>query len=105
MREVLTSALFWVGLIQWTVLFPLVLVCQIFFIRRSSLLLEIVLEIIVLVLVAAIVIFVPLHLIDHFPLPSGRELNPYKYGFVLGALFSVLLRRFLKRRLLTSSKL
>ena len=99
MNDVLSSAIFWIGLIQWATLFPFVLVSQYFLVSRTSLFIETTLEILVLVVVAGVVLFVPLYASGYLPLPSGYELSSYKYGFVLGALLSIPIREFLKRHL------
>ena len=92
--EVIMSLLFWVGLVQWATLTPLALASQRFLIPRMHQFLEILLDLVVFVVVAAIVIFVPLYVTGNLPLPSGHESSFYMYGFVLGALLSVPIRRF-----------
>lgn len=97
MYKVLTSSIFWVGLIQWAALAPLVLFCQHKLTPQATRLFETILEIFILAVVATTVVLGPLYATGYLPLPSEPDLEPYRYGFIFGALLSIPIRQFLKK--------
>lgn len=103
MYRILTSSIFWVGLIQWAALAPLVLVCQNKLIPQATRFFDSILEIFILTVIATTVVLGPLYATGYLPLPSGPALEPYRYGFIFGALLSIPIRQFLKKYFSTSN--
>lgn len=101
----LAQQLFWIGVAQWLLLFPLVRLCQNLVIPHSGGIVEICLELIVLGAVGFTVILGPLYLTGHLPLPKGDEQQlAYKLAFVVGGLLSIPLQSHLRRRLQARSR-
>lgn len=96
MYKVLTNSFFWIGLVQWAALAPLVLVCQHKLIPQATRFFYPILEIFILAVVATTIVLGPLYATGYLPLPSGPALKPYRYGFIFGALLSIPIRQFLK---------
>lgn len=99
----LAQPLFWIGAAQWLLLFPLISLCQYFFIPRTGGIVEICLEILVLGGCGFAVVLGPLYLTGYLPLPQGNEQRmAYKLAFVVGGLLSIPLQVYLRRRLQSS---
>jgi hypothetical protein len=58
-----------------------------------------VIQLVLLVVIGAVVLFIPLYLIGELPLPPQPRLDIYMYGVLAGGLLSIPIRRYLVRRL------
>jgi len=95
--ELSQSPLFWIGLIQWLAMFPLVVVVQHFVVPDLKLPFQLALDFAIFAVVVTTILIGPLYVAGYLPLPGKPLITHYMWGALAGGFASIPIRELLKR--------